>query len=125
MGLDFPKNISVIAVCPKGMGLSVRRLYVQGKEVNGVVINSSFEVHQDIDGRALMLPLAPHLLLLLLLLLLGAAKVLLECGAPGSDDISNEADTTTSEETASIVMMALKSYRDALDTNDESKIAEL
>nr|GMC84222.1 protein GrpE isoform X1 [Ipomoea batatas] len=45
--------------------------------------------------------------------------------APGSDDISNEADTTTSEETASIVIMALKSYRDALDTNDESKIAEL
>uniref|UniRef100_A0A3Q7HC76 Ketol-acid reductoisomerase, chloroplastic n=1 Tax=Solanum lycopersicum TaxID=4081 RepID=A0A3Q7HC76_SOLLC len=60
MGLDFPKNISVIAVCPKGMGPSVRRLYVQGKEVNGAGINSSFAVHQthtfyylqDIDGRA-------------------------------------------------------------------------
>ncbi|KRX93650.1 Ketol-acid reductoisomerase, chloroplastic, partial [Trichinella patagoniensis] len=35
LGLDFPKNISVIAVCPKGMGPSVRRLYVQGKEING------------------------------------------------------------------------------------------
>ncbi|MCD7455563.1 hypothetical protein HAX54_028684 [Datura stramonium] len=52
MGLDFPKNFSVIAVCPKGMGPSVRRLYVQGKEVNGAGINSSFAVHQDIDGRA-------------------------------------------------------------------------
>ncbi|XP_058095626.1 ketol-acid reductoisomerase, chloroplastic-like [Magnolia sinica] len=51
-GLDFPKNISVIAVCPKGMGPSVRRLYVQGKEINGAGINSSFAVHQDIDGRA-------------------------------------------------------------------------
>lgn len=45
-GIDFPKNISVIAVCPKGMGPSVRRLYVQGKEVNGAGINSSFAVHQ-------------------------------------------------------------------------------
>ncbi|XP_078169074.1 ketol-acid reductoisomerase, chloroplastic-like [Carex rostrata] len=52
LGLDFPKNISVIAVCPKGMGPSVRRLYVQGKEVNGAGINSSFGVHQDVDGRA-------------------------------------------------------------------------
>ncbi|XP_075098139.1 ketol-acid reductoisomerase, chloroplastic [Nicotiana tabacum] len=51
-GLDFPKNISVIAVCPKGMGPSVRRLYVQGKEINGAGINASFAVHQDIDGRA-------------------------------------------------------------------------
>ncbi|CDP15924.1 unnamed protein product [Coffea canephora] len=52
MGLDFPKHFSVIAVCPKGMGPSVRRLYVQGKEINGAGINSSFAVHQDIDGRA-------------------------------------------------------------------------
>ncbi|XP_012079057.1 ketol-acid reductoisomerase, chloroplastic [Jatropha curcas] len=52
MGIDFPKNISVIAVCPKGMGPSVRRLYVQGKEINGAGINSSFAVHQDVDGRA-------------------------------------------------------------------------
>ncbi|KAH7651621.1 Ketol-acid reductoisomerase protein [Dioscorea alata] len=50
--LDFPKHISVIAVCPKGMGPSVRRLYVQGKEINGAGINSSFAVHQDVDGRA-------------------------------------------------------------------------
>ncbi|KAI4319749.1 hypothetical protein MLD38_033311 [Melastoma candidum] len=52
LGLDFPKSISVVAVCPKGMGPSVRRLYVQGKEINGAGINSSFAVHQDIDGRA-------------------------------------------------------------------------
>jgi ketol-acid reductoisomerase len=52
VGADFPKNINVVAVCPKGMGPSVRRLYVQGKEVNGAGINASFAVHQDIDGRA-------------------------------------------------------------------------
>ncbi|CAN6345785.1 unnamed protein product [Urochloa humidicola] len=58
LGLDFPKNISVIAVCPKGMGPSVRRLYVQGKQVNGAGINSSFAVHQDVDGRATDVALA-------------------------------------------------------------------
>ncbi|KMT01833.1 hypothetical protein BVRB_9g210240 [Beta vulgaris subsp. vulgaris] len=58
LGQDFPKNISVIAVCPKGMGPSVRRLYVQGKEVNGAGINSSFAVHQDVDGRATNVALA-------------------------------------------------------------------
>ncbi|CAI9089245.1 OLC1v1023782C1 [Oldenlandia corymbosa var. corymbosa] len=52
MGHDFPKNISVVAVCPKGMGPSVRRSYVQGKEIDGAGINASFAVHQDIDGRA-------------------------------------------------------------------------
>ncbi|MCL7051888.1 hypothetical protein MKW94_018066 [Papaver nudicaule] len=51
-GVDFPKDISVVAVCPKGMGPSVRRLYVQGKEINGAGINASFAVHQDVDGRA-------------------------------------------------------------------------
>jgi ketol-acid reductoisomerase len=52
VGTKFPANINVIAVCPKGMGPSVRRLYVQGKEVNGAGINASFAVQQDIDGRA-------------------------------------------------------------------------
>lgn len=51
-GKHFPKGINVIAVCPKGMGPSVRRLYVQGKSVNGAGINASFAVHQDVDGRA-------------------------------------------------------------------------
>lgn len=52
VGKSFPDNINVIAVCPKGMGPSVRRLYVQGKEVNGAGINSSFAIHQDVDGKA-------------------------------------------------------------------------
>ena len=52
VGDDFPDTINVIAVCPKGMGPSVRRLYVQGAEINGAGINSSFAVHQDIDGKA-------------------------------------------------------------------------
>ena len=52
IGKTFPKNANVIAVCPKGMGPSVRRLYEQGKEVNGAGINSSFAVEQDVDGRA-------------------------------------------------------------------------
>ncbi|CAL5330988.1 unnamed protein product [Camellia sinensis] len=52
MGLDFPKNMSVIAVCPKRMGPSVRRLYVQGKEINGAGLNSSFGVYQHVDGTA-------------------------------------------------------------------------
>ncbi|HEY9055223.1 MAG TPA: ketol-acid reductoisomerase [Rectinemataceae bacterium] len=51
-GQSFPPNINVIGVCPKGMGPSVRRLYVQGKEVNGAGINNSFAVEQDVDGRA-------------------------------------------------------------------------
>jgi ketol-acid reductoisomerase len=52
VGAKFPANINVIAVCPKGMGPSVRRLYVQGQSVNGAGINASFAVEQDIDGRA-------------------------------------------------------------------------
>lgn len=51
-GKAFPKNINVIMVAPKGMGPSVRRLYVQGETVNGAGINASFAVHQDVDGRA-------------------------------------------------------------------------
>ncbi len=52
IGASFPERINVIAVCPKGMGPSVRRLYEQGKDVNGAGINTSFCVEQDIDGRA-------------------------------------------------------------------------
>ena len=48
----FPDNINVVAVCPKGMGPSVRRLYEQGKQVNGAGINASFAVHQDVTGTA-------------------------------------------------------------------------
>ena len=52
IGEGFPEDMDVIAVCPKGMGPSVRRLYEQGKEVNGAGINSSFAVHQDVSGKA-------------------------------------------------------------------------
>jgi ketol-acid reductoisomerase len=52
VGASFPAHINVIGVCPKGMGPSVRRLYLQGKEVNGAGINASFAVEQDIEGRA-------------------------------------------------------------------------
>jgi ketol-acid reductoisomerase len=49
---EFPLDVNVIAVCPKGMGPSVRQLYVQGKQVNGAGINCSFAVHQDVTGTA-------------------------------------------------------------------------
>jgi len=52
LGETFPEDMDVIAVCPKGMGPSVRRLYEQGKEVNGAGINASFGVHQNVSGRA-------------------------------------------------------------------------
>ncbi|MDD3618190.1 MAG: ketol-acid reductoisomerase [Desulfobulbaceae bacterium] len=52
VGEYFPPGINVIGVCPKGMGPSVRRLYVQGKEINGAGINCSFAVEQDADGMA-------------------------------------------------------------------------
>lgn len=52
IGEQFPDDINVIGVCPKGMGPSVRRLYEQGKEINGAGINASFAVQQDINGKA-------------------------------------------------------------------------
>jgi ketol-acid reductoisomerase len=58
VGEKFPADVNVIAVCPKGMGPSVRRLYEQGREVNGAGINTSFAVEQDLDGRATDLALA-------------------------------------------------------------------
>jgi ketol-acid reductoisomerase len=58
VGEKFPANVNVIAVCPKGMGPSVRRLYEQGREVNGAGINTSFAVEQDLDGRATDIALA-------------------------------------------------------------------
>lgn len=52
VGEKFPADIDVIAVCPKGMGPSVRRLYEQGRHLNGAGINTSFAVHQDISGKS-------------------------------------------------------------------------
>ena len=51
-GSAFPHGHPVIAVCPKGMGDSVRRLYQQGATVNGAGINASIAVHADPDGHA-------------------------------------------------------------------------
>ena len=45
-GVDFRKDINVVLMAPKGMGPSVRRLYEQGKDVNGAGINDSFAIHQ-------------------------------------------------------------------------------
>lgn len=58
VGATFPKGVNVVGVCPKGMGPSVRRLYVQGKSVNGAGINDSFAIEQDVDGRAVDIALA-------------------------------------------------------------------
>lgn len=52
------KHFSVIGVCPKGMGPSVRKLYEQGKEINGAGINCSFAIERDLDGRATDVALA-------------------------------------------------------------------
>ncbi|MEU4532114.1 hypothetical protein AB0F49_28175 [Micromonospora ureilytica] len=49
---SFPADIDVIAVCPKGMGASVRALYLQGSETNGAGINASFAIEQDVSGHA-------------------------------------------------------------------------
>ncbi len=57
-GATFPEHINVVGVCPKGMGPSVRRLYEQGREINGAGINCSFAVEQDVDGRATDIALA-------------------------------------------------------------------
>ncbi|KAK9793443.1 hypothetical protein WJX73_004078 [Symbiochloris irregularis] len=51
-GVEFRNDINVILMAPKGMGPSVRRLYEQGKTVNGAGINASFAVHQDATGNA-------------------------------------------------------------------------
>jgi ketol-acid reductoisomerase len=51
-GEDFPPRHSIVAVCPKGMGVSVRRLYEQGRQSDGAGINCSVAIHHDVDGRA-------------------------------------------------------------------------
>lgn len=58
VGEGFPSDVSVVGVCPKGMGPSVRRLYEQGRQTNGAGINTSFAVEQDVSGRATDVALA-------------------------------------------------------------------
>ncbi len=52
VGAVFRRDINVVGVCPKGMGPSVRRLFEQGREINGAGINSSYAIHQDYTGTA-------------------------------------------------------------------------
>lgn len=58
IGEKFPSSVNVVAVCPKGMGPSVRRLYEQGRKKKGAGINASFAVHQDVTGGATDIALA-------------------------------------------------------------------
>ncbi len=46
-GVVPPKNVDVILVAPKGSGTTVRRLFLEGRGING-----SFAVYQDYTGRA-------------------------------------------------------------------------
>lgn len=46
-GIVPPQNVDVILVAPKGSGMSVRRLFLQGKG-----INSSYAVYRDFSGKA-------------------------------------------------------------------------
>lgn len=52
VGHEFRPDINVVMVAPKGMGPSVRRLYLQGLESGGSGINSSVAVYQDVTGYA-------------------------------------------------------------------------
>ena len=45
--IEFPDDINVVMVAPKGMGPSVREKYIDGSG-----INSSFAVQQDVNGLA-------------------------------------------------------------------------
>jgi ketol-acid reductoisomerase len=58
IGKKIRDDISIIGVCPKGMGPSVRRLYEQGKETEGAGINCSFAVEADRSGRSTEVALA-------------------------------------------------------------------
>jgi ketol-acid reductoisomerase len=53
VGESFRPDINVILMAPKGMGRSVRLLYLQGQETEGAGINSSVAVEQDVNGHAL------------------------------------------------------------------------
>ena len=46
-GVVPPENVDVILVAPKGSGTTVRRLFLEGRGING-----SFAIHQDFTGRA-------------------------------------------------------------------------
>ena len=52
IGDSWREDINVVMVAPKGMGPSVRQLYLQGKETEGAGINSSVAIEQDYTGDA-------------------------------------------------------------------------
>ncbi len=49
---SFPEHIDVVLMAPKGMGPSVRRLYVQWATREWAGINSSIGVERDVSGKA-------------------------------------------------------------------------
>ncbi len=51
-GQHFREDINLIMVAPKGMGPSVRMLYLQGQDTPGAGINSSIAVEKDRTGHA-------------------------------------------------------------------------
>lgn len=86
LGIDFPEHISVIAVCPKRIGPSLKRL-----NINGVGINSSFAVHQiaALQSGALR-PLHPFTAVVCLALVITEIMVLRE------KDLESESVTSLS-----------------------------
>jgi ketol-acid reductoisomerase len=58
IGDKWREDINIVMVAPKGMGPSVRQLYLQGKDTNGAGINSSIAIEQDVTGNATDLALA-------------------------------------------------------------------
>lgn len=55
---QWRSDINVVMVAPKGMGPSVRALYVQGKTTEGAGINASVAIEQDYTGDAMDLAIA-------------------------------------------------------------------
>ncbi|GMI06585.1 hypothetical protein TrVE_jg7930 [Triparma verrucosa] len=146
IGEAFPEDMDVILVAPKGMGPSVRRLYEQGKEVNGAGINSSFAVHQNKSGKALELALgwgvavgAPFLFETTLRdeyrsdiygergILLGAVHAIVEGlyrryqkqGMTPEDAFLNSAESITGQITKKISTRGIKAVYDDMNADDK------
>ena len=142
-GVDFRDDINVVLVAPKGMGPSVRRLYEQGKEVNGAGINASFAVQQDATGTATDIALgwavgvgAPFSFFTTLeseyksdiygerCVLLGGVHGLVEClyrrytreGMSAEDAFTNTAETITGPITKIISTQGMKAVYEAMPT---------
>ena len=150
-GKAFPDDINVVMVAPKGMGPSVRRLYEQGREVNGAGINASFAVHQDVDGKATDRALgwsvalgSPYTFFTTLesefksdifgerCVLLGGVHGLIEClfrryclqGMTEEEAFSRAAECLTGPITQQISHNGIRSVYDMFDTPEDKKIFE-